>query len=197
MNIIGITGQEGVGKTTLAKEFEKENAIIMDVDKISRDFYQNNDIIEKTIIYLEEKYDIYITELPTFFDALTTARKEIKQLDDPIYKAIEAKIDEMIDSNKKKNTTIVLDWELLPKTKYFKLSDYNVLLLPDNDVARKESKKRKDIFEEEAQKSNQKNKYNIDYQTYKYDRIAIDLHDNAQISLLKDFIVKELDNAKK
>ena len=107
MNIIGITGQEGVGKTTLAKEFEKENAIILDVDKISKDLYQNNDIIEKTIIYLEEKYDVYITELPAFFDTLITARKEIEQLNDPIYKAIEAKIDEIIDRNISKDTLIL------------------------------------------------------------------------------------------
>jgi len=93
MNIIGITGQAGVGKTNLAKEFEKENAIVIDFDKISKEFYQDSSIIEQTLTYLEEKNDIYITDLSAFFDALMTARKEVKQLDDPIYKAVEAKID--------------------------------------------------------------------------------------------------------
>lgn len=197
MNIIGITKQAELGKTTLSKEFEKENAIIIDMDKSSRDFYQNSKIIEETITYLEEKYDIYITELSAFFDTLITARKETKQLDDPIYKAIEAKIDEIIDSNNDKDAIIVLEWELLPKTKYFNLSNYNILLLPDNDISRKQTKRKKDILEEDVQRMNQKDNYPINYQNYKYDRIAIDLPDNAQISLLKDFIIKELNNVKK
>ncbi len=193
MNIIGITGQAGVGKTNLAKEFEKENAIVIDVDKISRDFYQDKNIIEESLTYLEEKYDIYITELSTFFDTLITARKETKQLDDPIYKAIEAKIDGIIHNNNAKDTTIVLDWELLPKTKYFNLSNYNVLLLPDNDIVRKETVKKSDNFEYE-QKTNQNSKYDINYQNYKYNQTAINLYDNNQMSLLKDFIIRELND---
>lgn len=193
MNIIGITGQAGVGKTNLAKEFEKENAIIIDVDKISRDFYQDKNIIEESLTYLEEKYNIYITELSTFFDTLITARKETKQLDDPIYKAVEAKIDGIIHNNNAKDTTIVLDWELLPKTKYFNLSNYNVLLLPDNDIVRKEIVKKSDNFEYE-QKTNQNSKYDINYQNYKYNQTAINLYDNNQMSLLKDFIIRELND---
>ena len=193
MNIIGITGQAGVGKTNLSKEFEKENAIVIDVDKISRDFYQDKNIIEESLIYLEEKYNIYITELSTFFDTLITARKETKQLDDPIYKAVEAKIDGLIHNNNAKDTTIVLDWELLPKTKYFNLSNYNVLLLPDNDIVRKETVKKSDNFEYE-QKTNQNSKYDINYQNYKYNQTAINLYDNNQMSLLKDFIMRELND---
>ncbi len=193
MNIIGITGQAGVGKTNLSKEFEKENAIVIDVDKISRDFYQDKNIIEESLIYLEEKYNIYITELSTFFDTLITARKETKQLDDPIYKAVEAKIDGIIHNNNAKDTTIVLDWELLPKTKYFNLSNYNVLLLPDNDIVRKETVKKSDNFEYE-QKTNQNSKYDINYQNYKYNQTAINLYDNNQMSLLKDFIMRELND---
>ncbi len=193
MNIIGITGQAGVGKTNLSKEFEKENAIVIDVDKISRDFYQDKNIIEESLIYLEEKYNIYITELSTFFDTLITARKETKQLDDPIYKAVEAKIDGIIHNNNAKDTTIVLDWELLPKTKYFNLSNYNVLLLPDNDIVRKETVKKSDNFEYE-QKTNQNSKYDINYQNYKYNQTAINLYDNNQMSLLKDFIIRELND---
>ena len=96
MNIIGITKKIGLGKTNLSKEFEKEDAVIIDMDKLSKDFYRNNSIIEKTITYLEEKYDIYITDLSAFFEALIKARKEVEQLDDPIYKAIEGEIDEII-----------------------------------------------------------------------------------------------------
>lgn len=197
MNIIGITRQMDLGKTALSKEFERENAIIIDIDKMSRDFYRNNKIIEETITYLEEKYNVYITELSTFFDALMKAREETKQLDDPIYKAMETKIDEMIHSNNSKDIIIVLEWELLPKTKYFGLSNYNVLLLPDNNMARKDAKRKRDILEEDGQKTSKKDSCNIDYQNYKYDTIAIDLPDNAQISLLKDFILRELNNKKK
>lgn len=191
MNIIGITGQEGVGKTNLTKEFEKENAIVIDIDKISKDFYQDSSIIEQTLAYLEEKKDSYITELSTFFDTLKTARKETEQLDDPIYKAVEAKIDGIIDSNSTKDATIVLNWELLPKTKYFNLSNYNVLLLPDNDMVRKQSTKKREILEYE-QKTNQNSEYDINYQNYKYNQTAINFHDDNQMALLKDFIIREL-----
>lgn len=197
MNIIGITKKIGLEKTNLSKEFEKEDAVIIDMDKLSKDFYRNNSIIEKTITYLEEKYDIYITDLSAFFEALIKARKEVEQLDDPIYKAIEGEIDEIIKSNDNKDIIIVLEWELLPKTKYFSLSNYNVLLLPDNEIERKGTKKKKDMLEEDAQKISKKDACNINYENYKYDTIAIDLLDNAQNSLLKDFIIKELYNTKK
>lgn len=192
MNIIGITKKIGLGKTTLIQEFEKENAIILDIDEMSKDFYQNYNIIEETIDYLEEKYDKNVTDLNSFFESLMIARKEIEQLDDPIYKAIEAKIDEIINRNSSKDIIIVLEWELLPKTKYFNSSNYNVLLLPDNDMQRKETKFKKDILADDSQKASKKDACNIDYEKYKYDTIAIDLPDKAQNSLLKDFIIKEL-----
>ncbi len=194
MNIIGITGQAGVGKTNLAKEFEKENAIVIDFDKISKEFYQDSSIIEQTLTYLEEKNDIYITDLSAFFDALMTARKEVKQLDDPIYKAVEAKIDGMIDNNSTKDTTIVLDWELLPKTKYFNLSNYNVLLLPDNEIVQKETITKNGNFQYGQQKTKENSKYNINYQNYKYNQTAINLNTDNQMPLLKDFIMRKLES---
>lgn len=196
MNIIGVTKKIGLEKTTLIKEFEKENAIILDIDEMSRDFYQNYNIIEETICYLEEKYHKNIADLNCFFETLMTARKEIEQLDDPIYKAIETKIDEIINRNSTKDIILVLQWNLLPKTKYFNLSNYNILLLPNDDIGRKGTKKKNEKLEESTHKTSKKDTCYIDYEKYKYDTIAIDLPDNAQISLLKDFILKELNKEK-
>ena len=66
------------------------------------------------------------------------------------------------------------------------------MLLPDYEIESKGTKKKKDMLEEDAQKISKKDACNIDYEKYKYNTIAIDLLDNAQNSLLKDFIIKEL-----
>lgn len=126
--LICICGLQGSGKTTLAKNLVKKipNSIHLDVDMISH----------QVLTIKECKNEI----VDNFGDVLTNNEIDRKKLGNIVFnseakmniltkftwKYMEKIIDEFIERNK--NCTIILDWLLLTKTKYFKKSSIKILL---------------------------------------------------------------------
>lgn len=127
--IISIVGKSGSGKSTITKKLVELNPKIryLDIDKIGHyvnDFPQvqeqlidafGNSIIE------EGKVNRKILSSIVFND-----KEAMKALTDITWPAMEKIVDEYLNKNKDK--IIILDWLLLPKTKYLEESDLKILV---------------------------------------------------------------------
>ena len=119
--IIGICGKSGSGKSTLANEIielTNNNAIHLDIDKIGHKVLLLPKIQEELInsfgkSIIKEK----TIDRKKLGEIVFDSRKEMKKLSDITWKYMQIEIDKFININKDK--IIILDWLLLPITKYF------------------------------------------------------------------------------
>lgn len=193
MKMIGITGQTGVGKTFLSNEFKSEDTIVIEVDKVIRELSKDNFVIADTINYLYAKYEDNLENIHSLWvETLMYSRKDINQLEDPLWRKAEKQIDLILKYADTKR--VILDYSLLPKTKYFNMCDYNILLLPTSNEIRKKAVIKRDNLKS-TERLDRRDKYNIDYRNYNFDAIVINSYDKNQFSSLKDDILKELETA--
>lgn len=166
--IISICGKSGSGKTTLAKKIieERKNAIHIDIDKIAHQVLTIPEVKHQ----LQEK----------FKDVLTNNEVDRKKLGPIVFSSqdnmdiltqitwpyMEQEIDRIINKNKDK--IIILDYLLLPKTKYFDQSDIKILLDIPQEVRQARIIQRDNISED---KFNLRDSSSIDYAKEKFDYI--------------------------
>lgn len=148
--IIGICGKSGCGKSTLAKqiiELSNKESVHLEIDKVGH----------KVLLFPEVKSEL----IKCFGDLIakenTINRKKLGQLvfnskdkmDKLTYitwKYMQIEIDEFLKNNKGK--IIILDWLLLPKSKYFSLCDIKILLDVPYEIRKQRAIKRDNITEE-------------------------------------------------
>lgn len=137
--IISIVGKSGAGKSTIINRLTEINSRVkhLDIDKIGH----------------------YVTDLPTIQEQLVEKfgedvlksnkinrkvlgkivfqkEKNIQILTELTWLKMEELIDNFVEENR--NNIIVLDWQLLPKTKYFSQSDLKILITAPLEVRKKE-----------------------------------------------------------
>ena len=96
---------------------------------------------------------------------------EMAKLTEITWKYMDLEINKLIALNKGK--LIILDWQLLPKTHYFELSDLKILLDIPLDIRKERILKRDNISEEQF---NIRESASIDYSTYRFDIIQKDVN---------------------
>lgn len=127
--IIGICGKSGCGKSTLANYImnNNENSTSLDIDKIGHYVLTlkevENELVKCFGNDILNNKNIDRTKLG---DIVFNSRFEMKKLTDITWYYMEIEIDRFLEKNKDK--MIVLDWQLLPKTKYFEMCDLKILL---------------------------------------------------------------------
>lgn len=127
--IICLCGRSNSGKGTVAKIFTNldDNVIHLDIDKIAHQVNDKKQVIEElvntfgTYVLKDEKIDRKRLGKIVFND-----KEEMKKLEMITWKHMEEEIDNFIKNNK--NKVIILDYIMLPKTKYFKESDLRILV---------------------------------------------------------------------
>lgn len=167
--IISIVGKSGAGKSTIINRLTEINSRVkhLDIDKIGHyvtdlptiqeqlvekfgeDVLKNNKINRKVlgkIVFKKEKNMQILTELT--------------------WPKMEELIDNFIEENR--NNIIVLDWQLLPKTKYFSQSDLKILITAPLELRKKRVIKRDQISEE---KFLERENASIDFNLNDFDQI--------------------------
>ena len=127
--IIGICGKSGSGKSTIAKQLTSKykNAIHLDIDKIAHKSHQDKKVKQKIIdtfsesILTENKIDRKKLGAIVF-----SSKEKMKLLEEITWEFMEEEIDKFIEKNE--NKIIILDYILLPLTKYFEKCNIKILL---------------------------------------------------------------------
>lgn len=174
--IIGISGKSGSGKSTLARKIiNKSNnkAIHLDIDKIGHSVLLLPEVKEELIKSFGEsiiqKNNIDRKKLG---EIVFASRKEMSKLSEITWKYMQIEIDNFLNIHK--NKIIILDWLLLPITKYFAMCNIKILLDILYDVRKQRVMKRDNITKE-----------------------AFDLREKASINFDEsafDYVIKENDN---
>lgn len=128
--IIGICGKSGSGKSTLSRkiiELSSKNVVHLDIDEIGHKVLLLEEVKKEIInsfgtTLLEDD----IVDRKKLGEIVFASRNEMNILSDITWKYMQIEIDNFINQNKKK--IIILDWILLPITKYFKMCDIKILL---------------------------------------------------------------------
>lgn len=127
--IIGICGKSGSGKSTIAKQLanSNKNIVHLDIDKIAHLSHKDKYVKEKIIntftksILTNNEIDRKKLSIIVF-----SSKEEIKKLEEITWNFMEKEIDKFIKENKDK--IVILDYILLPLTKYFEQCDIKILI---------------------------------------------------------------------
>lgn len=147
--IICLVGKSGSGKTTVAKLLcsYSDDIYHVDIDSISHRIINYEEVLKKLVetfgnsVLKEGRIDRKELGRIVF-----TSKECMQQLEDITWPVMEREIDEIIHNYPEK--IILLDWQLLPKTKYFKESNMRILVTTPLETRMKRAMLRDGISEE-------------------------------------------------
>lgn len=133
--IIGITGKSGSGKSTIAKNYEQEGYFLISFDEIG------HQVIDE---HKEELEKIFGTsDRKQLGDLIFNNRALYKELSEFCWKHMENIIDNQLNHEK-----IVMDFILLPHTKYWNMCDKKILCICSDEIRKQRVLQRDGITEE-------------------------------------------------
>ncbi len=147
--IISIVGLSGSGKSLISQTLESYNSRIMhiDIDKIGHSSHQNPEVLKKLIHTFG--HDILTNDMvdrKKLGKIVFNSKEAMKLLEEITWSFMEQQIDKIIEANKDK--IIILDWLLLPRTKYFYQSDLRILVTAPLETRMERAMKRDGITKE-------------------------------------------------
>lgn len=147
--LITITGASGSGKSSISEflcSLDK-NIIHLNIDTVGHKVLEMPEIRK----VVSEKFNLNRKEdkinRKELGDLVFNNHQNMKQLSDITWDVMENIIDNFIEENKDK--IIILDWILMPKTKYFNVSNINILVQSDFNT-RMQRATRRDKIDESA-----------------------------------------------
>ncbi len=174
---IGICGKQGSGKSTLSKYLldNLDNYICIDIDKIGH-LINNLDNVKEELITVFGDSILINNQIDrkTLGKIVFNNKDKMKLLEDITWKYMEEEIDKVINDNPKK--IIILDYILLPETKYFMESSIKILLNPPDEERKNRIIARDQISEEDYLLRNQAR---YDYNENDFDFIIYNVSDRA------------------
>lgn len=147
--LICLTGKSGSGKTSVAKLLcaLNPNTLHLDIDEVGHIVLTYKEVQNELQKHFGEDIVINnVVDRRKLSDLVFSNKENMNILDQITKEPMEKYIDEFIIKNKDKN--IVLDWILLPETKYFKQSDLKILVDVPYEVRLKRILERDKITEE-------------------------------------------------
>lgn len=149
--LIGICGKSGSGKSTLANQIIKltnNESIHLDIDKIGHKVLTIPDVMDEIIkTFGNTIVDKNNIDRKKLGEIVFNSRHDMKKLSNLTWKYMQIEIDEFLNINKDK--IIILDWLLLPSTKYFNMCNLKILLDTDYQIRKQRAIKRDNISDYE------------------------------------------------
>lgn len=148
--IICICGKSGCGKSTVASKLKEkfgDRVVHLDIDKVGHSALVNPVVKERLVSCFGDnilKEDI--VDRKKLGNIVFASDTEMEKLTNITWGYMENEIDEFINSNCGK--IILLDWQLLPKSKFFGMCDLRVLLDVPYEVRLERAIKRDGISKE-------------------------------------------------
>lgn len=127
--IISLVGLSGSGKSLIARTLESYNSHIMhiDIDKIGHKSHQDPIVKQRLIdTFGIEILTNGIIDRKKLGKIVFNSEEAMERLEEITWAFMEREIDIIINQNK--NKIILLDWLLLPRTKFFYKSDIRILV---------------------------------------------------------------------
>jgi dephospho-CoA kinase len=181
--IIGSCGKSGSGKSTLARtvfELRKDNAVYLDIDKIGHDVLLLPSVKKELVsTFGESILSENNVDRKKLGSIVFDSRNEMKKLSDITWHYMQLEIDNIINQNKDK--IIILDWILLPITKYFNMCDVKILLDIPYEIRKQRAIKRDNITEEAF---DLREKASIDFDKSSFDYIIKDNNEELERKLV-------------
>ena len=170
--IICICGKSGSGKSAIAKLIQKEkpNSIHIDIDKIGH-MSHSDKIVKQKLIDTFGKMILTDNNIDRkkLGKIVFSNKDEMRKLEIITWGYMEQEIDKIIKNNKDK--IIILDYLLLPRTKYFNNCDLRILVDIPYEIRKERVMKRDNISEE---KFNLRESSSIDYDKSSFDIVLKD-----------------------
>lgn len=149
--IIGICGKSCSGKSTLSNyliEVYKDKSAYLEIDKIGHKVLEIPEVQSELVnCFGSSILDEGLVSRKKLGDIVFTSRDEMSKLTEITWSYMEKLIDEFINLNNGK--IIILDWLLLPKTKFANMCDLKVLFDIPYEIRLNRALKRDGITEEE------------------------------------------------
>lgn len=148
--IIGICGKSGSGKSTIAKQITSryKNAVRLDIDKIAHKSHKDEEVKQKIIgTFTESVLTNNEIDRKKLGRIVFASKEKMKLLEEITWEFMEKEIDNFINENKDK--IIILDYILLPLTKYFDKCNIKILLNIPYHIRKQRVLSRDDITEEQ------------------------------------------------
>lgn len=168
MKLIGITGDSGVGKSTLALKLSKKlKCPFLDIDKVilnSEPMAKENKTPQGSKMKLEY-FELLI-------DNLENSNSGISML-------LNNMLDTEINKISKENETIIVEWMFLPYLKVWQECDTKILIKADEELRRSNAINNKLIAEE--QYDGCVSIVKVDYSEFDYDYIFNNNYDNKSL----------------
>lgn len=187
--LISIVGKSGSGKSYIADTLASytSNALHINIDDISHQILRQQSVKQRLIDTFGQNIivgnEINRNKLGHIvFNSID----DMQKLTDITWENMEKLIDQIIDSNP--NKVVILDWILLPKTKYFKSSNLKILVDAPVKVRIERAMRRDKITPE---KFLERERASLDFSNYQFDYII----DNSNIMKTKEKVKKIYDKS--
>lgn len=168
MKIIGITGKSGSGKTTFASLLaQKLHCNYIDIDKIGHQASYQPEILDVLCKkfgneILDEKGKLDRKKLGVI---VFSEKSKMDELTEVTWGYMQQQIDTIISPD---NDIIILDWILLPKSKYWDMCDLKILVTANDKKRKNKVLERDNITEEYFEK---RDSASVDYSALKFDYV--------------------------
>jgi len=143
--LIGIMGKTGSGKSTITKALNQDDKYeVIDVDKVNHRLLEEKDLKEEN----KKRYGCIENDKVNrkkLAMILYNDKEKMQEYNDLIWIYLEKELDRLIENSTK---PVIIDWMMLPLTKFYNLCDVKILVESDIEIRKKRIEARDNVDKE-------------------------------------------------